>query len=242
EAIRRAAVAVSRGDRIALLGIRPDRPETGFGYIQAEGDSLCSGLLQVRRFLEKPDAGLARELAKRPDTYWNSGIFIVPLAAARRIIQESSAVLGDFMASLPPPGTSRLPGQTGRERLVGAFAGVEPVPFDSAVLEKSRKTVLLPVEAGWSDLGSWEAILESSPRDERGNSISDGSLAVEAEGCLLKAEKGRIVALGVRDLIVISWGESVLVCPRDRAQEVRNLVASLPPEGSPPSTKRGGMK
>ena len=224
-AVRRAADAALDAGRIALLGIRPDRAETGFGWIEM-GEPLAHGLSSVARFLEKPSAEAAAGLLNRGGMLWNSGIFVMPIAAGRRLVAAVSPPLGEFMRALPQAGTARRPGKGDRERLTTAFAAVEPVPFDIAVMERTEARAVLPVDIGWNDLGTWEAVWEARTRDAAGNSISTGSLALEATDCLIEGEDVRVAAFGVRDLIIVAAGGAVLVCPRDRAAEVRR-VASL---------------
>ena len=225
-AVRSAAQAASRTGRLALLGARPDRPETGYGYVET-GAELSENVHEVKRFLEKPDAATAGLLSNRQDVLWNCGIFVVPVTPGLELVREVSPSLARFLDGLPEPGSACRPGQPGREQLERAFDAVEAVPFDVAVLERTERCLVVPLEAGWSDLGSWQAVWEVGPRDESDNLIDPGSVAVETAGCLVRAEGSRIAAIGVKDLVIVAWGNAVLVCPRDRAQEIRRLAAEL---------------
>jgi mannose-1-phosphate guanylyltransferase/mannose-6-phosphate isomerase len=221
-----AGAAAARGGRIALLGVRPTRPETGYGYIEG-GGADSSGVREVRRFLEKPSGATAAALMKRTDVFWNSGIFIVPIGTGLDLVRSASPELARFVEALPGPATARRAEGPGRPQLAAAFASVSPVPFDMAVLERTSQRALVPLEGGWSDLGSWQAVWEAGPQDETGNVVGRGGLALESEGCLLAGDGRTIAALGVKDLVIVAWGDAVLVCPRDRAQDVRKIVEAL---------------
>ena len=110
--------------------------------------------------------------------------------------------------------------------MISAFNGVTPTPFDIAVMEKTHHGLLVPLSAGWSDLGNWQAVWEQGDADENGNVVGPGGRVEESSGCLVTSDGRKIAVLGARDLIVVAWGDSVLVCPRDRAQDVRMLAGS----------------
>jgi mannose-1-phosphate guanylyltransferase/mannose-6-phosphate isomerase len=221
-----AGAEVARRGRIALLGVRPTRPETGYGYIEGEAAG-SSGAREVRRFLEKPDAAAAEALCRREDVFWNSGIFIMQVARGLEIIREVSPALSDFLDELPEAGTARREGMPGWDSLAAAFARVQALPFDVAVLERTGHCSVVPLDAGWSDLGSWQAVWEAGTPDPAGNVITTAGLAIDSEGCLMAGDGRTIAALGVKDLVIVAWGDAVLVCPRDRAQDVRTIVEKL---------------
>lgn len=236
-AVHRGAAVAARTGGIALLGARPDRVEAGYGHIEY-GEPVADGVHRVRRFLEKPDPETAGQLSRRDDILWNCGIFIVPVAAGLDLVRAASPALAAFLDALPAPGLARRPGTPERAGLRRAFESVESVPFDVAVLEPAEGCLVVPVEAGWSDLGSWQAVWEVGSRDARGNRVSPGSVVVDADGCLVQATGTRVAALGVKDLVIVAWGDAVLVCPRNRVQEVRQVVGPL---GTSPANG-GGRK
>jgi mannose-1-phosphate guanylyltransferase len=225
EAVEVAAEVACHG-RIALLGVRPTRPETGYGYIEGESAG-ASGAREVRRFLEKPDSGAAETLCRREDVFWNSGIFIMQVARGLEIVREVSPELSVFLDELPEAGTARGTGAPAGDSLAAAFARVPALPFDKAVLERTRHCSVVPLDAGWSDLGSWQAVWEAGTPDQAGNVITTAGLAVDSKGCLMAGDGRTIAALGVEDLVIVAWGDAVLVCPRDRAQDVRKIVEKL---------------
>ena len=225
QAVKSAAATAGETGQVGLLGVRPERPETGYGYVEA-GAPTTSVCRTVTRFLEKPDRDKAVELMARNDMFWNSGIFALPVAAGLRLVRAADQGLADFLDGLPAPGTGRGRGDAAREQVVSAFDGVMPVPFDIAVMEKTPHRLLVPLDAGWSDLGSWQAVWEQGVADGDGNVVGHGGRVEESSGCLVTGDGRKISVLGARDLIVVAWGDSVLVCPRDRAQDVRILAGS----------------
>jgi mannose-1-phosphate guanylyltransferase len=160
----------------------------------------------------------------REDMFWNSGIFAIPVAAGLHLVREADPGLAAFLDVLPAPGTGRSPGDAGRQQVATAFDRVTPEPFDIAVMEKTSQRLLAPLDAGWSDLGSWQAVWEQGDADADGNVVGPGGRAVESSGCLVTGDGRKISVLGASDLIVVAWGDTVLVCPRDRAQDVRKLA------------------
>ncbi len=228
EAVRAAAAAAQAAGSIALLGVPPTRPETGYGYMEA-GPAEDAGARPVTRFLEKPRLDAARDLLERDDVFWNSGIFVIPVGAGLAAVREASATLARFLDALPPPGGARRLEGPDRAALAAAFAAVPPCPFDVEVMERTMRRIMLPLaNAGWSDLGSWAAIWEVGEPDASGNVLAGPARAVDAQGCLLASDGPAVAALGVRDLVIVAWSGGVLVCPRDRAQEVKSLVEKMP--------------
>ncbi|MFQ5670899.1 MAG: mannose-1-phosphate guanylyltransferase [Acidobacteriota bacterium] len=226
EAVDRAAEAAAATGRIGLLGVKPDRVESGYGHVQV-GPGADRGGREVVRFLEKPPAARARELSRREDVFWNSGIFVLGVEDGLRIIRKASPALARFLQQVPPAGLSRQRGGGARPRLEAAFRAVKAVPFDVAVLERSPHRVLVPLEAGWSDLGSWQAVWEACSKDAAGNVVSGAATVLDSEGCLVRGGGRTVAVLGAKDLVIISCGDAVLVCPRERAQEVRRIVEAI---------------
>ncbi|MFQ5718251.1 MAG: mannose-1-phosphate guanylyltransferase [Acidobacteriota bacterium] len=211
---------------IVLLGARPERAETGYGHIE-QGEKVQDDLYRVRRFLEKPDARTAAELAARHDVLWNCGLFIIPVTSGLEIACAVSPELSAFRSSLPAAGAARRPGSPGRQALCDAFASVRAVPFDVAVLERTQRCAVIPLDAGWSDLGSWQAIWQVAEHDSHDNHVAAGCVVNDSSGCHLASDGPRIAALGVENLVIVAWGDAVLVCPRERAQEIRRMVAGM---------------
>lgn len=217
DALARAARAVEREDRVMTLGVTPRWAETGYGYLELEPGAGEDGVRRVRRFVEKPDAATAETYAASGNHLWNAGIFLF-----------RGTTLLDILARLQP-GLAR-----GLEEIAAAPERVDELyprlPADSidfAVMEKLDSISTLPLDCGWSDLGSWEALDEILPKDDRGNAGRGDVLAVESSNNLLFSDEGTLAVLGIEGLVVVRTGDSVLVIPKERSQEVKKLVQEL---------------
>jgi mannose-1-phosphate guanylyltransferase len=217
-----AAGVVERDDRVMTLGVRPSRVETGYGYLEL-GEALAGGdgLRRVRRFTEKPDTATAERFVRSGETLWNAGIFVFRGATLLRHLTRLEPAVGDGLEAIAaePARTAEL------------YAGLPAVSIDYAVMERLDDLATLPLDCGWSDLGSWAALAELLPTDGEGNATHGDVLGLDARGNLLWAEGGQIAVVGVSDLVVVRTGDCVLVVPRQRAQEVKRLVDALTAAG-----------
>jgi mannose-1-phosphate guanylyltransferase / mannose-6-phosphate isomerase len=223
-AVDRAAEA-ARAGALVCLGVGPDRPETGYGYIR-RGAALAGidGAFAVGEFVEKPDAEHAQTYLSSGEYFWNSSIFMFP---AQLYLDELERLRPDMMAACRralaeaqrDPDFTRL----GKD----AFSACEGDSIDYAVMECTRRAALVPVTMGWSDVGSWDALWEISAKDATGNAIEGNVVAEDARNCYLRSEAGLVAAVGVEDLVVVATADAVMLAPRNRTQEVRRLVARL---------------
>jgi mannose-1-phosphate guanylyltransferase/mannose-6-phosphate isomerase len=215
EAVGRAAHHAGAGS-IVMFGIRPSRPDIGFGYMTL-GDPNGDGYL-LAGFEEKPSLPRAVEIVEAGTHLWNSGVFVV---RADALIAEAGEHCPDVLAAV----RSSIPSQEGAiVRLGPEFTSSPSVSLDNAIMEKTARGVVLPVDFGWNDLGSYRSLLESLPRDEDGNHISGDVVASGVSGSYVNATSRRLVVAGVEGLVVVETPEVVLVIPIDLAQEVRDLA------------------
>lgn len=227
-AIDRAAGAARNG-ALVTFGITADRPETGYGYIQ-RGAALpgAAGCYGVAAFIEKPDRQRAEAFLEAGDHFWNSGIFLFP---AGLYIEELSRMQPDMVASC------RLALDKAQRDLdflrldKSSFAALKGESIDYAVMEHTRNAAVVPVTMGWNDVGSWDALWSITAKDDDGNVLLGDVAAEDSRNSYLRAENGMIAALGVEDLVVVATGDVVLVANRDRAQDIKQLVARLQREG-----------
>ena len=233
--MKRGARAAADADVLVTLGVEPSRPETGYGYIQSGAPAPGHpGLLQVRRFVEKPDARTARRYLKRGDYRWNAGIFVW---RAERLLQEIEAHAPELHRALAP-----LRGKGGRARKAvdAAFAKAPSLPVDVAVMERSDRVWTLPVSWKWSDLGAWISLAEELGVGEPGKGPGGGAgnrvvAASEAGGALLDDSRSNlvwsndrlVVLLGVEDLCVVDTEDVIFVTKLGSGSDVRALVAKL---------------
>lgn len=221
DALARAARAVQREDRIMTLGVTPRWPETGYGYLELEEGAGEDGVRRVRRFVEKPDLATAERYVASGHHLWNAGIFLF-----------RGTTLLDVLARLQPElhrGLEEI--AAAPERVGELYPRLPADSIDYAVMEKLDSISTLPLDCGWSDLGSWAALDEVLARDPQGNTGRGDVLALESEGNLLFSDAGTIAVLGVSGLVVVRTGDSVLVIPKERSQEVKKLVQELTARG-----------
>lgn len=221
-AVRAASPAAEAG-ALVTFGIVPQAPETGFGYIQADAGE---GVRKVLRFVEKPDAATAQGYLDAGGYYWNSGMF---LFRASRFLEELGRHRPDILAAaraacghVDPDGEFL---RLDRE----AFAASPSESIDYAVMEKTDAAMVLPVDIGWNDVGSWSALWDVSEQDADGNARHGDVIAVDSRNSYAYAR--RLVALvGVDDLVVVETDDAVLVAAKDRVQDVKQVVARLKAE------------
>jgi mannose-1-phosphate guanylyltransferase len=214
---------------LVIFGVRPDHPATGYGYIEAGAPAgLRHGtpVYLVERFVEKPARERAEAYLAGGRHLWNSGMFVWSTDA----IQEA---LARHVPEIPS-GLARV---RAGEPLASVYPTLPNVAIDVAVLERASNVRMLPIDYTWSDVGSWAALPEIHAHDPAGNVpvLSGGArlVAEDAERCLAYAEGDEVVALvGVRDLVVVRAGNATLVCPRERAQDVKRIVERLAGEGA----------
>lgn len=221
ETLERAARIVEREDRVMTLGVIPRRAETGYGYLELEPQTGPEGDRRVRRFVEKPSAETAAHFVASGNYLWNAGIFVFRGSTLLGILERLQPALSrglEEIAAAP-------------ERLRELYRRLPADSIDYAVMEKLDGISTLPLDCGWSDLGSWEALDEVLLEDGQGNTGRGDRLAVDAHGNLLFADAGTIAVLGIEGLVVVRTGDAVLVCPKSRSQEVKQLVSELAARG-----------
>jgi mannose-1-phosphate guanylyltransferase len=221
-ALAAAAQEARTGQRLVTLGIRPTHPATGYGYIRAgnpRGETSNGGPREVVSFVEKPDSARAKEFVESGDYLWNAGIFVWETGTILAALRAHATEIFDALSGL-----------TDRDQLARAYAKLEPVPIDVAVMERATNVSVVPVDFAWNDVGAWPSLADVVPADGTGNHVSGGVhvVARDARDCVIYGDEGSLVALvGVEDLVVVQSGNTVLVCPRDRAQEVKAIVTQL---------------
>lgn len=233
EQFRRVLAAAAdwarRGNHLVTLSIRPDRPETGFGYIEAGGrcgEARGLPVLQVLRFREKPDIATAERFLAMGTFFWNSGIFVWK---ASTLLEALSRYLPEVLQGLERMEDIREKGDAAAARQV--FLDLPAISIDYGVLERSREVYTFLGDFGWNDVGSWASVYELSPKDPSGNAYTGETITLDARGCLVDAP-GKLVALvGVENLILVDGGDALLVCRRDDAQRVREVVETLKKTG-----------
>ena len=218
-AVRDASAAAEAG-ALVTFGIVPDAPETGFGYIQADAGD---GLRRVLRFVEKPDAETAQSYLEAGGYYWNSGMF---LFRASRYLEELRKFRPDILDAVSLAFASAQRDGDFIRLDKEAFAASPADSIDYAVMEKTADAMVLPVDIGWNDVGSWSALWDVAERDADGNAHHGDVIAVDTRNSYAYAQ--RLVALvGVDDMVVVETDDAILVARKDRVQDVKLVVAQL---------------
>jgi mannose-1-phosphate guanylyltransferase/mannose-6-phosphate isomerase len=218
--------------RLVTFGIVPTAPETGYGYIEA-AQPFSSGPLQdvpIARFVEKPDRATAETFLSTGRFTWNSGMFLFRASAMLAELERLSPEVVSCCRAALEQDTADLDFlRLERE----AFAKCPNIAIDVAVMEKTELGTVLPLDAGWSDVGSWSALWETSDRDGNGNVLQGRVISEGSRNCYLRSEHRLVVGLGVENLVVVETDDAVLIADRARAQEIKKVVKQLETDGSP---------
>ena len=217
------ALPVAQEGRLVTFGIRPTRPETGYGYITA-GEAIVEGVFQTKGFVEKPAPEAARELLDSGTAYWNSGMFLFTAGSMLDELERHAPAIrsaaGAAIADASVQGNRTTPDGS-------ALQACPSTSIDYAVMEHSDRIAVVPLELNWSDVGSWAAVYDLAEKDDEGNVVEDGSKALGSRGCFIRSDGPKVVAVGVQDLVVVATADAVLIVPRSEAQRVREAAEAL---------------
>lgn len=221
--LRKGFRLARRTGRFVTLGISPDHPATGYGYIERGTPfSGAEGVFVVRRFTEKPDLRTARRFLRSRRFYWNSGVFVVRAATYRnRVARLLPAVHRELEEALRDAGGRDL-----RNRLRRAYARMPSISVDYGILEKEDGILVIPSEFGWSDIGTWRSLHEFLGGE--GENVTAGKVILtDCRGSLVRSDRGVVAVIGMEDVMVIRDGDAVLVCPRHRSEEVKEIAEEV---------------
>ncbi len=212
---------VESGNRLLTLGIKPSRPETGYGYIQI-GKPVTENILSVKTFTEKPDLELAKVFVDSGEFFWNAGIFLW----TTKTIIDSVRTLAPDLAKVFDAGADCYNTPREAEFIQHNFPGCVNISVDYAIMEKSRDVYVECVDLGWSDLGTWSALFDNSPKNRDGNVTQlCNVLAYDTTGTIFAVNGEKlIVADGLRDYIVADSGDVLLICPKSKEQSIKQMV------------------
>lgn len=229
QAIARA-VQAAEADNLVTFGIRPDAPETGYGYIRS-GEVLPGqeGVHRVAAFVEKPDAATAQAYLESSEYFWNSGMFVFKAA---RYLEELETFRPDILAAARASWRQRS-SDLDFCRLDGdAFKACPSESIDYAVMEKTDAAVVVPVDIGWNDVGSWSSLWQTADiRDAQGNSVRGDVLLEQVSNSYVRAESRMVAAIGVEDVVIVETQDAVLVAHKDMAQQVKKIVERIGADG-----------
>jgi mannose-1-phosphate guanylyltransferase len=208
---------------LVTFGVKPHRPEQGYGYIR-RGEPVGPGIFKAERFVEKPDAETAEAYLRDGGYEWNAGIFLFTAGAYLEALKAHAA---DIEA-----GARRAMAQAAWDGIVirpeaASFETIRAQSIDYAVMEHSDRVAVVPMTMDWSDVGSWQALYEASDRDGEGNALAGATLAIDCSGSLIRSEGPLVVAIGVHDLAIVATGDAILIVPRAESQRLQEAVARL---------------
>ena len=233
----RLAVEAAEGGKLVAFGIVARSPETGYGYIRRGAGT--GPVAPIARFVEKPDLKRAQEFVASGEYFWNSGMF---LFGARRYLDELSRYAPDIAETCARASATAVRDKD-FTRVDGAvFAACRSESVDYAVMEKTRDAVMVPLDAGWNDVGSWAALHEVLPADEHGNVTRGDVLLEDTSGCYVHADSRLVAALGLHDVVIVETADAVMVAPKNKVQDVKKLVARIKAAGRAEHVAHAGRK
>ena len=225
-----AIAAASSGDYLVTFGIVPCRHETGYGYIRMGPPATQLGLItvfKVERFVEKPSRTAAEEYVASGEYLWNSGMFVWSVGAIKRAFDIHLPSVSRIMDRIAP--TLSTPAE--KTAIGEAFATMEAISIDFGIMEKAANVVAIPINCGWSDIGCWTALEEVWERDDRGNAVNGKVVMLDGKRCIVFSPEKMTVVIGADDLVVVDTPDALMVCRKDRAQDVRQLQQILKERG-----------
>jgi len=220
-------VKVAESGRLVTFGIKPERPDTGFGYIEVE-DSATE-VKPVKRFTEKPDLATAEGFLQQGNYYWNSGMFVWKASV---ILEEISRWIPEIDTVLKEMRSAWQGDKPWQDVVRENFARLPDISIDYGVLERSSKVSLIPCDIDWSDVGSWDAVHEISRQDAQGNVLDGDVIAIDCKNTLLRSKDRLLAAVGLEDVIVVETADAILLAKRGDSQRVREIVDKLKERGS----------
>ncbi len=221
----RQSLPLAKARWLVTFGIEPTGPETGYGYIQ-QGEPIVGSLnsFAAQRFVEKPNRENAEKMLASGDYFWNAGIF---LFRADTYLQA----LGDHAPEMLEAARNAMDRASSNDHEIrpdeASFAGAPSDSIDYAVMEKTDNAVVIPIDVNWNDVGSWSALWEVSPKDDKGNTLKGDIIAHETENCFIQNNGKLIATLGISDSVVIETDDAILVAAKNRVQEVKTIVKQL---------------
>ena len=212
-------------DNLITFGIKPNYPATGYGYIEA-GDEIGKGMFYVKQFKEKPDLKTAEQFLNSGNYYWNSGIFMwkieTILDAYKKYLPKVTQILEKIDARWDEDGL--------RADISSEYSQMPKIPVDIGILEQAEKRVVIPVDYGWNDIGSWKALYDVSEKDENNNVINCENQTIDSKNNYINSKKF-VALIGIDDLVVVESDDALLIAKKDRSEDVKNIVEELKKEG-----------
>lgn len=220
------AIDLAKDDALVTFGVVPDKPETGYGYIKK---GMATGAaFKVDKFVEKPDVATATEFFQSGLYYWNSGMFVFKASAYLKELAAQTPRIAEAMAKATANASADLDFTRVNAE---AFKSSPADSIDYAVMEHTADALVVPLDAGWSDIGSWDALWQISEKDEHNNTLVGDAVVHGVEGSLVWSESRLVSVVGLKDVIVVETADAVMVASQDQAQDVKSIVNQLKGSG-----------
>ncbi len=228
--VLKTAATVAEDGYLVTLGIKPSFPSTGYGYIQ-QGDHLLTRgdfpVYRAQRFIEKPQIDAANIMFNSGDYSWNSGMFIWQTT---RILEEFEQQMPEFYQQLQAV-SNTLGGPGYEQSLAQVWPAVKKETIDYGIMEGAENVAVIPADIGWSDVGSWASLLDVLPADEHGNTVIGPHIGIDTNDTLIVGNKRLIATIGLSDLVIVDTEDALLICTKEREQDVRAMVNLLENNG-----------
>ncbi len=231
----KVAIEGAKEDNLVTFGIKPNRPETGYGYIKIVNHmkTESKGLLRVERFVEKPDLEKAKTYISNSSYFWNSGIFVWKTSKILSEIQihlpplyQTLKAIESLLFQLDKPKELNEP-----NKLYELYSSLDPVSIDYGIMERSLNVLMVPATFQWSDLGSWSALDEVVDKDKEGNILKGNTIDIGSQNSIIFSGERLVATIGLQDMVVVDTPDATLVTPKERVQEVRKIVETLKQKG-----------
>jgi mannose-1-phosphate guanylyltransferase/mannose-6-phosphate isomerase len=234
QAAVRLGARLAEAGHLVTFGIKPIRPETGYGYIQPKrthrlGKEGKLAGYPVARFVEKPDSKTAVRYLKAGTFYWNSGMFVWKATTIREEINKHQPALGRGLNRIK----QLLDAGASRNDIDGLYRELPSVSIDTGVMERSAHAAMIPVDFQWSDVGNWSSIEEVAPQDKAGNVINGKVVDLDSHNSIIYADRRLVATIGLSDMVVVDTPDATLVCPKERSQDVKKVVEILRKQKAP---------
>ena len=221
--VESACEVASQGSNLVTIGIKPNYPETGYGYIKFLPDEKNEDAYRVDRFVEKPELEVAREYLKSGDYLWNSGMFVwkvsTVLEAFKGFLPSTYKGLLDIKASIGKDDEDKV--------LEEVFPTLESISVDYGIMEKAESIYTIPGDFGWDDVGSWLAVSRIKSCDEDNNIVNGNAVVIDTKDCIIEASEKLIAAVGLKDIIIVDTEDATLICDKESTADIKKVLAKL---------------
>jgi mannose-1-phosphate guanylyltransferase len=217
-----AVQTAEQSGRVVTLGIKPTFPSTGYGYLKRGAASAYEGAYELARFVEKPNYDRARAYMDSGEYYWNSGMFVWKLSLVLELYQRFLPRIYSALKNVAAGG-----GQA----LAGAYEGLDSISVDYGIMERVDDALVIPGDFGWDDVGSWDTLGALFPADAQGNIVKANHIGLETGECVIYSADKFIATIGIHHTVIVEAGDAILVCAKDRAQDVKKIVDMLQERG-----------